>query len=77
MAAPAGAPASSEKVSVCAGWSLSVAVAVKDSVVPSFTVLLPMALRTGGLFASLTVMVIVSVSARGGVPLSVTRTVTE
>src|SRR3990170_5763947 len=77
IAAPAGAPESSEKVSVCAGMSASVAVAVKLRSEPSLTVLLPIAARTGAVLAwSLIVIVIASVSFSGGVPLSVTVTVT-
>src|SRR3990172_6128453 len=77
IAAPAGAPESSEKVSVCAGMSASVAVAVKLRSEPSLTVLLPIAARTGAVLVwSLIVIVIASVSFSGGVPLSVTVTVT-
>src|SRR5262245_14529795 len=77
MAAPAGAPGSRLKVSVLAGTSASVAVAVKVSVLPSLTDLLPMAARIGATLTSLTVMLIVWESLRAGEPLSVTRTVTE
>src|SRR5438552_1689732 len=47
IVAPAGAPASSEKVSVFAGTSESVAVAVKAIVASSFIVLLPIAAMVG------------------------------
>src|SRR3990172_9126717 len=76
IGAPAGAPASSEKVRV---WpaSGSVAVAVKLRSEPSLTVLFPIEASTGGLLAwALIGIVIVSVSFSGGVPLSVTMTVT-
>ena len=66
IVAPAGAPASSEKVSVFAGTSASVAVAVNASVASSFTVLLPIAASTGATFTSLTVTVIASKSAQRG-----------
>src|SRR5438094_5819554 len=54
MLAPDGAPASSENVRVCAGTSGSVAVAVKVNATSSFTVLLPMAARTGAWLAGTT-----------------------
>src|SRR3990172_643692 len=76
IAAPAGAPASSEKVRV---WpaSGSVAVAVKLRSEPSLTVLLPIAASTGAALAwALIAIVIVSVSFSGGDPLSATMTVT-
>src|SRR5207244_2612561 len=71
--APAGAP-TRLKVSVLAGRSGSVAVAVKVSKWPSSTVLLPRGPRTGGRFTSRTVTVMVSSANRLGEPLSVTRT---
>ena len=77
MVAPAGAPEPSENVRV---WpaSGSVAVAVKMSVMSSkSTVLLPIALSTGGWFTIVSVIVktIASKSSSAGTPLSVTRTV--
>ena len=50
MLAPEGKPASSEKVSVCTGMSVSTAVAVKESNEPSVAIRLPRAARTGGVF---------------------------
>src|SRR3989442_7319136 len=50
MAAPTGAPGSSVKVSVCGGWLVSVALAMKLSVLPPTTLRLPMGWRTGGPF---------------------------
>src|SRR5271157_880653 len=46
------APANSAKVSVsvCGGWSVSVAMAVKATVWPTFTVWLAMGTRAGGVF---------------------------
>src|SRR5258705_8481171 len=78
MAAPAGAPASSEKVNVALPQvKASVAVVVKVSGASSFTVLSPIPPRTGAWFAPrLTVIGTTSKSLRGGAPLSVTRTVT-
>ena len=55
MLAPAGAPASRLKLSVLAGSSGSLAVAVKLSVSPSATKRLPIAASTGGWFTSLAV----------------------
>src|ERR1035441_6812964 len=45
------APASSAKVNVCGGWSMSVALAAKATVWPTFTVWLAMGTRVGELFA--------------------------
>src|SRR6266545_4814586 len=50
IAAPGGEGATSEKVSVWAGRSGSVALAVKSTVAPSFTVRAPGRERTGGEF---------------------------
>ena len=74
----ASAAASRLYVSVWAGRSWSVAVAVNASVACSSTVLSPIAPSTGATFTSLTVIVIVSASVRfaGFVPLSVTVIVT-
>ena len=77
IAAPVGAPGSRLKVSVLAGSSASVAVAVnvsRDSCCTPWSAIRP---STGATFTSPTVMVMVSVSLRFGVPLSVTRTVTS
>ena len=49
---------------------------VKDRVLPSVTVLLPMAASEGALFNSVTTMLNVSAALMAGEPLSVTRTVT-
>ena len=76
IAAPAGAPASSENASALAGTSASAAVAVNVNGEPSLAVRLPMLASTGGVFAAATWIAIVSKSSRAGVPLSVTRTVT-
>src|SRR5204863_5445736 len=76
MVAPAGAPASSEKLRMSPAFG-SVAVAVKVRSASSFTVLFPIADRTGAWPApSAGTIVIVSKSLSGGVPLSVTRIVT-
>src|SRR5439155_634889 len=77
IVAPAGAPASSEKVRVLAGTSASVAVAVKATSTPTVPALSPIAARTGATLTSFTVTEIVSESPRFGVPSSVTRTVME
>ncbi len=76
IVAPAGAPASSEKLSVLAGTSGSVAVAVKVIATPTVPALFPMTPRTGPELTSLTVTVIEAVPLRPGVPPSVARTVT-
>jgi hypothetical protein len=55
----------------------SVAVAVKLRSDSSLTVLFPMALSTGATLVVLTLIVMVSKSLSAGVPLSVTRMVTE
>src|SRR6266571_4335607 len=76
IVAPEGAPASSENVS---DWpaSGSDAVAVNANNVNSFTVLFPIAARTGAWPApSAGTIVIASKSLNDGVPLSVTRIVT-
>ncbi len=62
MAAPAGAPAPSEKVRGWAGRLASVALAVNVSSAPSSTVLSPIAPSSGATFISVTVTVIVSES---------------
>src|SRR6059036_4133378 len=72
IAAPAGAPASSENVY---GGVPPVAVAVKVKATSSFTVLFPITASTGcGI--EFTVIVIASKALSAGLPLSVTRTVT-
>ncbi len=76
IAAPPGAPASSDQDSVLAGTSTSVAVTVKVRAVSSSTVRLPVLVTTGAVFTSFTVIVIVTASSRAGVPLSVARIVT-
>ena len=76
MLAPAGAPASRLNLKRFVGMSASVAVAVNVNVPPLVTALFPMGARTGVKFTSLTTTLKVFVSVRGGVPLSVTRTVT-
>ena len=60
--APAGAPASREKVSVLGGRSTSVAVAVNDSSAPSSTLLSPMGASTGASLTAVTVTVTVALS---------------
>src|SRR5437899_1271467 len=77
IVAPVGAPASKEKVKICAGMSGSVALAAKVRRVFSFTDCDPIGASTGALLTSLTTIVIVSKSLNAGEPLSVTRTVTE
>ena len=74
ITAPAGAPLR-VKVKVSGGRSTSEAVAVKLSRVSSLMVWSPTGSKTGAVFTSLTVTVIVSVSLRLGVPSSVTTTV--
>src|SRR3989442_1015051 len=74
--APAGAPASSEKVSVFAGMSESVAVAVNVTGVPTVPVLFPIGASTGAEFTSFTVIVIAAEPVIAGVPLSVATIVT-
>src|SRR5439155_1396294 len=76
IVAPAGAPASNENVSVFAGTSPSVAVAVKVTGVPTVPVLFPIAARTGAWFTSFTVIVIAAVPFIAGDPLSVATMVT-
>src|SRR5439155_1237540 len=76
IVAPAGAPASNENVSVFAGTSPSVAVAVKVTGVPTVPVLFPIAARTGAWFTSFTVIVIAAVPLIAGEPLSVATMVT-
>ena len=69
MLAAAGAAASRLKVRLLAGSSSSLAVAVKVSRVSSFTVLSPIGSSTGAKsLISSTVMVMVSLSVRAGVP---------
>jgi len=62
MVAPAGAPASSEKVMVFVGMSLSVAIAVKVMAFPTEPDCAGMVVRVGAEFTSLTVTLIVSLS---------------
>src|SRR5204862_1239760 len=76
IVAPAGAPASNENVSVFAGTSPSVAVAVKVTGVPTVPVLFPIAARTGAWFTSVTEIVIAAVPFIAGDPLSVATIVT-
>src|SRR5256885_15985530 len=73
MDAPVGAPGSSENVSVCAGMSESLALAVKLRSEPSVMVLFPIEARTGAALLSVTTIVMVSKALRGGEPLSGTR----
>jgi hypothetical protein len=47
------APANSAKVKVCGGWSVSVALAVKVTVWPTFTVWLAMGARVGGVLGGM------------------------
>src|SRR5258706_422415 len=56
IGAPGGAAASRLKLSVCAGMSGSVAAAVNEISVPSGAVRLVMAVRTGGLLDSSTMI---------------------
>src|SRR2546428_72025 len=77
IVAPAGAPASSEKVSVLAGISESVAVAVKVTGEPNVPGFGPSGGSNGAEVTSFTVTVIVSAALIAGLPLSVTRTVSE
>src|SRR5262245_33838019 len=77
MLRPDGAPGSTLNVSVCAGRSPSVALAVKLSKLPSLTAWSLMKANDGATFTSLTVTVRVSKSLSAGEPLSVTRTVIE
>src|SRR5205823_5317896 len=74
MVAPGGGP-TRLKVSVLAGRSGSLAVAVTVMSVSSLLVRLLIGFSTGGEFTSLTTTVNVLASLSGGVPLSVTRTV--
>src|SRR5439155_1767456 len=76
IVAPEGAPASSEKVSVLAGTSESVAVAVKVTGEPTVPDFGPIVASTGAEFTSFTVMVKDAELARSGQPLSVAVTVT-
>src|SRR5207247_1085053 len=75
MEAPAGAPASRLKVNVWAGRSESAATAVKVRRLLSAMDLFPIEARTGGTFTSVTTIVKVSETLKGGTPLSVTRMV--
>ena len=63
-------------VKVLAGKSESVADRAKLKIVPSSTVVFGTADKTGALFTSLTVTVKLLLSLKGGMPLSVTFTVT-
>src|SRR5262245_20701908 len=74
MAAPAGGEIRLN-VSVLAGRSGSLAVAVSVKVLPSLTIWLAMAPSTGGLFTSLAVTKKLLVSLKLGEPLSLTRKV--
>src|SRR5207249_1090062 len=65
-----------ENVSVFAGTSPSVAVAVKVTGVPTVPVLFPIAARTGAWFTSVTEIVIAAVPFIAGDPLSVATMVT-
>src|SRR5207249_2566782 len=65
-----------ENVSVFAGMSPSVAVAVKVTGVPTVPVLFPIAARTGAWFTSVTEIVIAAVPFIAGDPLSVATMVT-
>src|SRR5438876_3827231 len=76
IVAPDGAPASSENVSVFAGMSPSVAVAVKVTGVPTEPVLFPIGASTGAWFTSFTVIVIAAVPVIDGLPLSIAVMVT-
>src|SRR5262245_24713255 len=76
MLAPSGAP-TSENVSVCPGTSASVALAVNPYATSSGIVAEPGTPdSTGAAFTSSTWIEMVSESSSGGLPLSVTRTVT-
>ena len=77
IAAPAGAPESSEKLSTLAGRSASVALAVSCSSEPSFTLWSAITPSAGAEFTSATWIVNVRLTLSAGVPSSVTRTVTE
>ncbi len=72
MPAPAGAPASRLKLTVCAGTSESVAVAVKVMRTCSLLVRFGMGFSAGGEFVFNTAMVTDWVALKGGTPLSVT-----
>jgi hypothetical protein len=77
MLAPVGTgfvPAASANVSVLAGTSSSVALAVKLRDVSSSTVCASISARIGALLTSFTVMTIVSHVFRDGEPLSATQT---
>ena len=76
IVAPAGAPASSEKLSVLAGTSESVAVAVSWSSAPSLTLWSAIAASSGAAFTSRTWIEIMRLALSAGVPLSATRKVT-
>src|SRR6267378_2505343 len=76
MTGPTGAPGSSENVSVLAGMSVSVAVAVKVNVANSFPDLLPIAASTGAEFTSFTAIEKAAEPLSTGLPLSVAVTVT-
>src|SRR5258705_12576138 len=75
MAAPAGAPGSSENVSCCAGVSGSVAETTKLKTPSSLAERLPIGARTGGELLSLTITLKVAVAVLIGMPLSLTRMV--
>src|SRR6185436_13408725 len=70
--APLGTPASRLKMSVCAGTSLSEALAENETNAFSTTVRLVTAISTGGLFDSSTIAVNACVTLIEGDPLSVT-----
>ena len=73
MEAPAGPP-TRLNASPFGGRSASVAVAVNVSRASSFTVLFPIAARTGATFTSLTVILTMVSPESTGVPLSVATT---
>src|SRR2546427_120313 len=70
IVAPAGAPGSSEKVSVFAGMSESVAVAVNVTGCPTVPDLFPIGASTGAEFTSFTVIVIAAEPPTARLPLS-------
>lgn len=74
ISAPSGASSRREKVSVCAGRSESLALAVKVTGCPTKVTRSATGARTGGWFTSFTVISKVPTSLSAGRPLSVTRT---
>ena len=75
-AAPTGAPGRSENVSVLAGRSASVALAVNWISAFSLTLWSAIGASTGASFTSPTWIASVRLASSAGVPSSVTRTVT-